>query len=190
MAISAVEKFKQVLYDDVSGLRDRFSDKEINQLLRIRYAHSQLLENPLMVKKGLVDLITAKDGVSTAQAYYDIEIAETMLGDIKNATRQYMLFLVTEGAKKAFAMAEMNEDGKGMAAAMNVIAKYHRLDQPESQDFPHDKIVPPSWVITSDIKVLRPDYNKSAADQRLSVLNKTAPDLIVDAEVINDGTEV
>lgn len=187
MAISAVEKFKQVLYDDVSGLRDRFSEKEIRQLLRIRYAHSQLLENPFAVKKTLVELIVAKDEVSIAQAYYDIELAEAMLGDIKNASRQYMLFLVTEGAKKAFAKAEENNDGKGMAAAMNVIAKYHRLDQPESQDFPHDKIVPPSWVVTSDIKVLRPDYNKNAADQRLRVLKKTAPDLIEDAQIVEDG---
>ena len=90
-------------------------------------------------------------------------------------------------AKKAFDKAEKNNDAKGMAAAMNVIAKYHRLDQPESQDFPHDKIVPPSWVITSDIKVLRPDYSKNAADQRLRVLQKTAPDLIEDAQIVEDG---
>jgi len=187
MATSAVEKFKQVLYDDVCSLTDRFTEKEINQLLRIRYAHSQLLENPLVVKKDLVDLIVAKNKVSIAQAYYDIELAETMLGDIKNASRQYMLFLVTEGAKKAFDKAEKNNDAKGMAAAMNVIAKYHRLDQPESQDFPHDKIVPPSWVITSNIRVLRPDYDKNAADQRLKVLKKTAPDLIEDAQIVEDG---
>lgn len=184
MAISAVEKFKHVLYDDTDGLKDRFTEKEIKQLLRIRFAHSKLLENPLIVKKTLVDLIVAMDSVSTAQGYYDVELAETMLGDIKNASRQYMLFVVTEGAKKAYEIAEKNKDAKAMAAAMNIIAKYHRLDQPESEELPFDKIVPPSFIITSDIKVIRPDYSENSEDLRFKVLKRTAPDLIEDAEII------
>lgn len=185
MAQSAMEKFKLVLYDNVDELRGRFTEKEIKQLLRIRSAHTKLLEDPLMIKRTLVDLIIAQFDISVAQAYYDIEQAEAILGDIKTASRQYMLHLVTEGAKNAFSIAQTNKDAKGMAAAMNIIGKYHKLDQPESQDFPHDKIIPPCFVVTPDIRVIRPDYNKNAAEQRLRVLKKTAPDLIVDAEVID-----
>jgi len=186
MGISAVQKFMNVLYDDVSTLLDRFTEKEINQLLRIRFAHSKLLENPVSTKKSIVDLLIARDSISTAQAYYDIELAEAILGDIKNASRQHMLFVVSEGAKRAYEIAESNNDARGMAAAMNLLGKYHKLDQPEEKDFPHDRIVPPRFVVTTNIQILKPDYNGNAADSKLRVLKKTAQDMITDAQLVDD----
>lgn len=186
MATSAVQKFMSVLYDDVSTLSDRFTGKEIRQLLRIRFAHTKLLENPVSTKKSIVELLVAMDGVSIAQAYYDLELAEAMLGDIKSSSRQHMLFVVTEGAKMAYDIAKTNGDARGMAAAMNLIGKYHKLDQPEEKDFPHDRIIPPRFVVTTDIRTLRPDYAGSAPASRLRVLQKTAPDMVEEAQMVDD----
>lgn len=95
--------------------------------------------------------------VSQTQAYIDIQNVRILLGNVKNAGKEWIRYLVNETLKKAIDEADgMGAKGiKLRIMAANVLGKYNRLDREDAQEMPWEDILPQPIEPTEDPTVLK-----------------------------------
>jgi hypothetical protein len=136
------------------------AEQEIKK--RLLSGYTQMLENPTETHSNLVNFLMNEFGISKSQAYRDIENIKYLLGNVKNASKEWYRHMVIEMCKKAYAIAESNQDAKGMALAADKIGKYTKLDKDEIEEIPWDELIPPDFEPSEDITLLKlePIQNK------------------------------
>ena len=146
MKDDAFKKIESVLYLPDSEAEEQLTPFENERRKRWVYCIQQKMEDPLKPDKTLVDeLTTGFSGVyspvSKTTAYRDIAAVQKIIGNIQLAAKNWYRYMIIEGAKKAYQIAEENGDGKGMAAALDKIGKYTMADKPDN-DFDWEQMVP------------------------------------------------
>lgn len=146
MKDDAFKKIESVLYLPDSEAAEQLTPFENERRKRWVYCIQQKMEDPLKPDKTLVDeLTTGFSGVyspvSKTTAYRDIAAVQKIIGNIQLAAKNWYRYMIIEGAKKAYQIAEKNRDGKGMAAALDKIGKYTMADKPDN-DFDWEQMVP------------------------------------------------
>lgn len=119
---------------------------------------SMKMENPLMTDRSLVNTLTTGmtgkfDAVAQSTAYRDIAAVNRITGNIQLAAKNWYRYMIIEGAKKAFDIAEIEKDARGMSAALDKIGKYTMADKPDN-DFDWDQMLPPVMEPSSDTSLL------------------------------------
>ncbi|MDD4593156.1 MAG: hypothetical protein PHG06_22455 [Parabacteroides sp.] len=146
MKDDAFKKIESVLYLPDSEAAEQLTPFENERRKRWVYCIQQKMEDPLKPDKTLVDeLTTGFSGiyspVSKTTAYRDIAAVQKIIGNIQLAAKNWYRYMIIEGAKKAYQIAEENGDGKGMAAALDKIGKYTMADKPDN-DFDWEQMIP------------------------------------------------
>lgn len=152
------KKIESVLY-----LPDKQADKvltpyEMERRNRWLVCVSMKMEDPLLPDRQLVEMLesgmTGKfEPVAKSTAYRDIAAVNKITGNIQLAATNWYRYMIIEGAKKAYSIAEAERDAKGMSAALDKIGKYTRADKPDN-DFDWDQMLPPVMEPSSDTALL------------------------------------
>ncbi len=87
-------------------------------------------------------------------ANYMVQAIKRFLGDVRVANKEWQRYMLVETAKRMLAVAEAQNDVKGMGIALNLIGKYTKLDKTEADEIPFDLIVPANFEPSSDISVV------------------------------------
>ena len=135
---------------------EHLTPAERTQLKRYRFCFTQSLENPSTPDKVMRDYLINEYNISATQAYIDIQNVRILLGNIKNAGKEWIRYLVNEELKEALEDAkDLGPKGiKLRIMAANVLGKYNRLDREDAQEMPWEEIIPQSIEPTSDPTVL------------------------------------
>lgn len=147
-----LERFRTVLFENVS--ESTLTGNEYQQLVRYRDAFTQSLDNPLIRDTELRDYLMSTYHISESQAYRDLANIRILLGNVRNAGKEWIRYLVIEGLKDAAARAREGGKLKEEIMALDKLAKYNRLDKEDIAELPFDKIIPVDWETTSDVSVL------------------------------------
>jgi hypothetical protein len=162
--VSNLDKFKDVMFTDIAQLTD-FSQVEIEQLLRYRYAFTECLNNPAIADVTLRDALIQKFGISQAQAYRDIFSVKVLLPSVRNAGKQWVRYIVEEELKQAIQdakdLSDEADEYKDKAAFLNArvkaigfLGKYSKLDKEDDLNINWEDIIPVSIEPTNDVSVL------------------------------------
>ncbi|MBL7971284.1 MAG: hypothetical protein JNL03_07170 [Prolixibacteraceae bacterium] len=150
-----LDKFRDVLFSDISEDKTLLP-VERDQLKRYRAAFHLSLENPSMPDKKLRDFLMNEFGIEQSQAYRDIGNIRILLGNVRNAGKEWVRYLVNETLKEAITKA--NGAGtkklKELIAAAGMLGKYNRLDKEDALEIPWDEIIVQDIEPTSDPTVL------------------------------------
>lgn len=119
---------------------------------------SKKMDDPLIPDSKLVDMLEAGlsgefAGVRKSTAYRDIGAVTKLVGNINLAAKNWYRYMIIEGAKKAYEIAERNEDAKGMASALDKIGKYTMADKPDN-DFDWSQMIPLDIEPSADADLL------------------------------------
>lgn len=185
---SNLDKFKKVMFDDITDLTD-FTSTEKSQLKRYRSAFTILLENPSTSDRKLVEYLITEFNISDTQAYRDVASIKVFLPSVRNAGKQWSRYLVEEELKqviteaKELAKGDSNGDEekdplsiaqKGYlleirTKALDKLGKYTRLDKEDELGINWEDIVPIPIEPTNDVSVLKvkPLPNKEEAIKKL-----------------------
>ena len=111
-----------------------------------------------MTDRALVNTLTTGmtgkfDAVAQSTAYRDIAAVNRITGNIQLAAKNWYRYMIIEGAKKAFDIAEIEKDARGMSAALDKIGKYTIADKPDN-DFDWDQMLPPVMEPSADTSLL------------------------------------
>jgi len=149
-----LDKFHDVLFNDFDE-QQHLTPVECDQLKRYRAAYAQSLENPSIPDIKLRDYLVNEFGISTTQAYCDIANIRVLLGNVRNASKEWMRYLINETLKEAIAACKLTGDWKKVILATNVLGKYNRLDKEDATEYPWEEILPTSIEPTNDVTVLK-----------------------------------
>lgn len=163
-----LDRFRDVIFDDSAVLLGKgFLPVEIEQIKRYRFAFSMYLETPSITDRTLVNDMVSNFGISMSQAYRDIANVKIILPSVKNAGREWIRYLVTEELKEIIEYTKRDDLSKAKyidqrIAALDKLAKYNKLNQPDEIDFNWENIVPIPIEPTNDVSVLgvKPLENK------------------------------
>jgi tryptophan 2,3-dioxygenase len=178
---SAIDRINSALFDPMPG---DTSAQEEAIAVRYRDAFTYWLDNPMASDADIRDYLMNCYQLSKSQAYRDIANIKLLLGNVRNAGKEWhrhrVNVLLEQGAKAGL------EGQTAIATAISKIAtamiKNNRLDMDDGEQIPYDEIVPPTWEPTTDPTVIgiKPIPNLR---ERISELYKKLADEIEITEV-------
>ncbi len=135
---------------------EHLTAEEQRQLKRYRFCFTHSLENPSIPDKVLRDYLMNEYDISQTQAYIDIQNVRILLGNVKNAGKEWIRYLVNETLKEAIADAKAGGPKrlKELIMAADKLGKYNRLDKEDAQEMPWEDIIPQSIEPTTDPTVM------------------------------------
>ena len=184
------EKLQLYLFDDENSIPSRhsFSQKEWEIKKRYSTVFSYWIDKPTISEKKIVQFIENEFSLSKSQAYNDLQDVKLLIGNVRNATKEWQRFKMIAMLDKAFELAERKNDPKSMIMAADKLAKYTQLDKEDPQKIPYDEIVPQNFDITGDVTVLGiekiPDLN-----ERQIKLRKKYSITVEDVDIITDDKQ-
>lgn len=140
------KKIESALYLKDSEAAEKLTPYENERRKRWVFCLSQKMDDPLISDKTLVEELEAGyaglfSPVAKSTAYRDIAAVHKIIGNIRLASKNWYRYMIIEGAKKAYQIAEIKKDGKAMAAALDKIGKYTMADKPDN-DFDWSQMIP------------------------------------------------
>lgn len=175
---SAIDRFRDVMFKDAK--ESDLTSREYQQLIRYRDAFTQSLDNPTIRDTELRDYLMSNYNISESQAYRDLTNIRILLGNVRNASKEWIRYMVVEGLKKQYNKADTAGKTKDAIAALQALAKYNRLDKDDVDELPFDKVIPVDWETTTDVTVLgvKPIENKEEEIKR--IFRKYADDIDIE----------
>lgn len=120
------------------------------QLKRIRAAWSMLLE--FRSPADCAILLSQEFDVSERQAYYDVERAKKVYGDVQKGDEQGERAILHQMLLKAFRVALENADATAMVQAVKEIYKVKQLYQADEGNLPNGNAQPHTYVLNISIE--------------------------------------
>jgi hypothetical protein len=188
-----LEKYRKFLFDNPKK-NEKLAKDDLEKLKRIRGGFTHWTEFPMKSDAQIRDFLIEQFGTSRTRAYEDISIIKTLLGNVKNAGKEWHRYRMIVMVEETYQKAKDKNDLDAMAKAIAVYGKYTQLHIPESQQIPYDDIVPQPFEPSSDPSSLGllPDPN---IEEKIAKLKKKYQDEIdknvkdVEYEMIVDKTQ-
>jgi len=173
-----IDRFRNVMFNNAK--ETELTEAEQKQLTRYRDAFVQSLDNPLIRDTELRDYLINNYRISDSQAYRDLANIRILLGNVRNANKEWVRYMVIEGLKKQYFDADAEGKQREAIMALDKLGKYNRLDKEDLEELPFDKVIPVDWEATTDISVLgiKPMENRKEEIQKL--LKKYADDIEIE----------
>lgn len=155
-----VDKLHEHLFTESSNLPVVFDAKEQEIVLRFRAAFTKWIEAPYMRDADIVNFCMNQFGISQSQAYRDLSTIKVLVGNVKNAAKDFQRYRASEMILKGFELARTAESATEVKQAMAMIragealVKVHKLDKDELENFKWDEIIPMELEPTTDISVI------------------------------------
>ena len=122
-------------------------------LLRLRDLYNYWLQHPKTADKEIVLKLQNDYSLAKSQAYTDLSILKSLLGELQKTTKDYHRFRFNQMIQEAFEVARVQKDAKAMQAAAAQYAKYNQLDKEDALNFDYEKIIVQTFVPTEDPSV-------------------------------------
>lgn len=175
--------------DQVANL----SPKALHIKERLMQGYSFWVQNPHFSDIKIILFLKNAFGISKSQAHRDVQNIKYLLGNVKNASKDWYRHMVIEMCRKAYVMAEVKRDPKAMALAADKIGKYAKLDKDEQEELPWEQLIPPNFEPVADVTVLGiekiPNIEQHRQTLRSKILAKYDPKYFQEAEEVNDEEE-
>jgi len=150
---SAIDRINTALFDPMPG---DISAQDEAITTRYRDAFTFWLDNPMASDVDIRDYLMNTYNLSKSQAYRDIANIKLLLGNVRNAGKEWhrhrVNVLLEKGAKAA--QAGQTAEATAISKIATAMIKNNRLDMDDGGQIPYDEIVPPVWEPTTDPTVI------------------------------------
>jgi hypothetical protein len=186
--LSTFDKIQLYLYDDNTNIpaAHQFSDSEIEIKKRYAAVFTFWIDKPTLSDKKIINYMISELDLSKSQAYRDLYNIKILLGNVRNATKEWQRYKLIAMLDKAYEFAEKKKDAKSMILAADKLGKYTQLDKEDAIKIPYDEIVPQNFDITPDVSVLDLVPIENLQEVQSKMRKKYGGALIEDAEIIDE----
>jgi hypothetical protein len=151
--MNIIDKMNTLLFDPLPADASPH-DRAI--IIRYRDAYTHWLDNPLESDADIRDYLINHHHIEKSQAYRDITNIKLLLGNVRNAGKEWHRHRVNVLLEKAAAAALENRTAEATALSKVATAfiKNNRLDIDDREQLPFDEIIPPTFEPTTDPTVI------------------------------------
>ena len=128
------------------------TEEEIKK--RYLSGYASWLEDPNKKDIQIVNLLIEAFGISRSQAFLDVSAIKSILGNIKNAGKEWYRHIVIQNLLDVIEKAKEKGKLEIVVSATDRLGKYTKCDQADEDQLPWEDIIPPEFEPTNDIKVL------------------------------------
>jgi len=182
------EKVQLYLFDEEDKIPyyHKFTSQELK--IKARYANvfAFWIDKPALSEKKIINYMITELGLKKTQAYHDLHQVKILLGNVRNATKEWQRYKVISMIDRAYEIAEAKLNAKDILMAADKLGKYTQLDKEDIQRLPYDEIVPQNWEITGDVKVMGLEPIENLENKQKKMREKYGGMLIEEAEIIDE----
>ena len=146
----------------------------IQRLHRLRGLYAYWLQFPDKFERDILQQDMALFGVGRAQAYDDVRLVQIILGNMQQASKNFMRWKINQDLEADLKAARRACEHKAVAAIEKVRVLNNRTDKEDEPDTAYDRIPLFGVVFTSNPAVLKiPGYDNEAALRKdIEAMNK------------------
>lgn len=182
-----IEKAKEYLLAPVEEMeRQHLPDRLQKRLLRLREFYAVWLADPRLRDAEVVAMIKEKYSIATTQAYEDLRIIKTCLGELNRHSREYDRYLFRKRCEEGWEMARKAGDLKAFASITSAYAKGCMLDKEDGARPDYSVIVPQQFTISSNPAAAGFTVVPGILDKAQKLYNRYA----AEAEVVDEADEL
>jgi hypothetical protein len=181
------------LFDDTDTLNKKNIPPTVQQrILRIRAAYTLWNDFPQKKDAEIRDHIIRISGISRTEAYEDIHILKSLLGNMAASSKDFHRFRFNAMIQEAFRMAELKKDTRSMVAAADKYARYNQLHKDDELRIPWEEIIIQPFEPTSDpqnigIKPV-PNIRQKIDQMKKKYIREIAEDITFEQPDIDEET--
>lgn len=154
MPVNIDEYAKLVVLNDDELREQRVSTLVMERLHRIRGMYAYWLQFPGKFDQEIVNYDMQVFGVKRAQAYDDLHLVQLLLGNIKQASKEFMRWKINRDLEEDLKAARRAGDFRSVAAIEKNRILNNRTDKDDEMELEFEKIVPQQFEPTDDPTVL------------------------------------
>ncbi len=176
-------KIQKYLFDDDIPITEiQFTPHELEIRNRYRHIFTYWLEKSTLSDKKIVQYIMHEFGLSKTQAYRDLLSIKVLLGNVKNAAKEWHRYKLLQMVDETYQLAKDKRNPVAMAAVIDKLGKYTQLDKEDQERIPYDEIVPQNFEPSGDVSVMGIKPIKNLKEKQKAMRKKYSGTLIEDIE--------
>ncbi len=157
---SFLEKIHQHLFADEDTSVKIFTKPEQDMIIRYRALFTKWLDDWALDDKNMVKYIMEEYGMSQSAAYNDVANIKYLLGNVKNAGKEFQRYRANEMVMSAYKIANDADNkidigrAEAIVKAAVALVKINKLNMNEDEPVDWDSIIPADFETTDDVSVL------------------------------------
>jgi len=164
--LTVVEKIEQNLFKSKGESKVTLSTHEEGIKKRYQMTFVHWHEHPELSDKKIIDWMMEEFKIEKSQAYRDLPNIKYLLGNVRNASKEWFRHTVVEMCKEAYEKARAKKNWIAMILAADKIGKYTQLDKEEQERMPWNEIVPPEFEASPDVSLINPKLSIGNLEER------------------------
>ena len=154
LPINIDEYSKLVVLDDNELQQQNVAVSIRERLQRLRGIYAYWLQFPSKFDKEIVDYDMKKFKVGRAQAYDDLHLTQILMGNLQQASKEFMRWKINRDLEEDLRMARQRGDLRAVASIEKNRIMNNRTDKDDEPELEFDKIVPQQFEMTDDPTVI------------------------------------
>ena len=160
-----IDEYVSYIVMNDEELRDQHvSPAVIQRLHRLRGLYAYWLQFPDKFERDILQQDISLFGVGRAQAYDDVRLVQILLGNMQQATRNFMRWKINQDLEADLRAARRQGDYRSVASLEKVRVMNNRTDKEDEPETNYDRIPLFGVVFTSNPSALNiPGYDNEAS---------------------------
>lgn len=188
-----IDEYVSYIVMNDEELRDQHvSPAVIDRLHRLRGLYAYWLQFPDKFERDILQQDISLFGVGRAQAYDDVRLVQILLGNMQQATRNFMRWKINQDLEADLRAARRQGDYRSVASLEKVRVLNNRTDKEDEPETNYDRIPLFGVVFTSNPSALNiPGYDNEASLRKdIIAMNKRYSREIENEKEFTDYEEV
>ena len=188
-----IDEYVSYIVMNDEELRDQHvSPAVIQRLHRLRGLYAYWLQFPDKFERDILQQDISIFGVGRAQAYDDVRLVQILLGNMQQATRNFMRWKINQDLEADLRAARRQGDYRSVASLEKVRVMNNRTDKEDEPETNYDRIPLFGVVFTSNPSALNiPGYDNEASLRKdIIAMNKRYSREIENEKEFTDYEEV
>ena len=182
LPINIDEYSKLVVLDDNELQQQNVAVSIRERLQRLRGIYAYWLQFPSKFDKEIVDYDMKKFKVGRAQAYDDLHLTQILMGNLQQASKEFMRWKINRDLEEDLRLARQRGDLRAVASIEKNRIMNNRTDKDDEPELEFDKIVPQQFEMTDDPTVIGIQKIPGLRDRIRKLEKKYGDTKIEDAE--------
>ena len=162
---------RYIVMSDEQLLDEHVGNHILERLHRLRGLYAYWLQFPDKFERDILQQDMTLFGVKRAQAYDDVRLVQVLLGNMQQATRNFMRWKINQDLEADLKAARRSGDHRAVASLEKVRVLNNRTDKEDEPDTNYDRIPLFGVTFTSNPKALGIDGYENEAALRKDIEN-------------------
>lgn len=157
---SFIQKLHKHLFAERDQLPQVFDKREQDMVIRYRATFTKWISEPHLRDIQIINHLTHEYELSERQAYRDLSNIKALIGNVRNAGKEFQRYRASEMILKGYEIAKDAGSTMEVKQAMTMIragealVKVHKLDKDDLDNIPWGDIIPINLEPTTDVSVM------------------------------------